>query len=412
MHYEWVIALLAMIALAFEYDLALIQGVEDKIKKLEPKKKWEEFLQFKKGSVSAPAPDPAIGQAALKQVELGEDWLEFAEEQYAVANERQKTTDDIANQVTQQQLSAAKQAQQWSEEDRARYEDIYQPVEDAYVAEASNYDTQERQDNAAAEAKADVINNYTQQQEANKRSMAAMGVNPNSGRFNATTNADATNLALSAAGAENTARQNVRDKGLALKADVANMGKGYASTASSNSALATSTGSTALNTNMAANQQSMNNANIVSSGYQGAMSGYNSQASILNTQYQNQMNAWSAQNQANSNSTAGLYSGLGTFAGMAMMSDEEVKTDKKPVAKSILQAIDKMRVENWRYTPEAGQDDGQQHMGTYAQDFQKETGLGDGKSIPVVDAVGVTMKGIQELNAKVNKLAKAKGVRV
>ena len=34
---------------------------------------------------------------------------------------------------------------------------------------------------------------------------------------------------------------------------------------------------------------------------------------------------------------------------------------------------------------------GGEHIGTYAQDFQNATGLGDGKSINVIDALGVTM---------------------
>ncbi|MFG1340921.1 hypothetical protein [Xanthobacter autotrophicus] len=50
--------------------------------------------------------------------------------------------------------------------------------------------------------------------------------------------------------------------------------------------------------------------------------------------------------------------------------------------------------------------DGERHIGTYAQDFKATTGKGDGHSIPVIDAIGVTKGAVKELDAKVEKLAK------
>ena len=56
-----------------------------------------------KGSSSAPAPDPQIGAAALKQAETGEKWLEFATDAFAVSQVRQKELDALTTKVTQQQ---------------------------------------------------------------------------------------------------------------------------------------------------------------------------------------------------------------------------------------------------------------------------------------------------------------------
>ena len=104
-------------------------------------------------------------------------------------------------------------------------------------------------------------------------------------------------------------------------------------------------------------------------------------------------------------------SGMG--AGLLMRSDEEVKTKKKPV-RSLMKAVRGMRVENWEYKPDAagGDGGGVEHTGTYAQDFKAATGKGDGKTIPVVDAIGVTMGALKELDRKVERisrgLAKAK----
>jgi hypothetical protein len=43
-----------------------------------------------------------------------------------------------------------------------------------------------------------------------------------------------------------------------------------------------------------------------------------------------------------------------------------------------------------------------------AQDFKRETGLGDGKNIHVVDALGVAMGAIQELAEKVDRVTESK----
>lgn len=318
MHMQFVmIAILAMIALSYHdgYVLELVEGWQEKQPKKKDRKPWEDYLMFKKGSSSAPAADPAIGQAALKEAQLGYDWLKFAQDQFAVSNERQKTTDALSNQVAQQQLASSQQASQWATEDRNRWTNTYKPVEDAYINEASNYGSQENQDKQASEAKATVLSNVSAQNQANNRAMASMGVNPNSGRFQATNNSSAINTALSAANAENTTRQNVRDKGLAMKADVANMGKGLASQAASNSALGVSAGSSSLGSNLASNSSWNTGNQIMAQGYHGAMSGYGNQANILNNQYSNQLSAWNAQQQAYSSSM----SGLGSMAGMGMI---------------------------------------------------------------------------------------------
>ncbi|MEW6125024.1 MAG: hypothetical protein AB1698_20660 [Pseudomonadota bacterium] len=66
-----------------------------------------------------------------------------------------------------------------------------------------------------------------------------------------------------------------------------------------------------------------------------------------------------------------------------------------------------MPVEEWTYKEGAG--DGGRHIGTYAQDFRRETGKGDGKSIPVIDAIGVTMGAVKELDAKFEQIARGIG---
>lgn len=357
-----------------------------------------------KGS-DAPSPDPNIGIAALKNAQLGEEWLAVSKEQFGVANERQKGLDALTKQVTTQQLGAAKQAQQWGTEDRARYTNTFVPLQDKFIEQAQNWDSPERQAKLAGEAKADVMTNAALGQQQSQRQMSAMGIRPDSGRYAGINAAQGTLTALGAAGAENQARNTSRQQGLALQGDAINLGAGLGVNPATSLGLGVNAGTNAANTALGAEGNNRANSGILGSGYQTAMSGYQNQANILNQQYGNQLNAWNAEQQQSS----GLWGGLGSLAGMAMFmkSDEDAKTDKEP-SKGNLDAVKAMRVDDWNYKP--GEGDTARHTGTYAQDFQRATGRGDGRSIPVIDAIGVSMGAIKELAEQVDKLT-GRGIR-
>lgn len=403
----YILTLLIAVAMFMQPQLAyafISPGDQEPEKKPE-EKPWEKLLMFKKGGSSAPSPDPNIGKAAMKQAELGESWLNFAQEQFKVSNERQKEQDVLANQVTQQQLDASKQAQQWATEDRDRYNNTFKPLEDQFIDKAQNWDSAERQQQLASEAKADVLNNASQQRQATERNMASMGVDPTSGRYAGVERAGENATALAAAGAENNARNTVRNQALSLQADAVNMGKGLAVNPASSLGLSTSAGSAAMQTTAGNNAQAAGLSSIMGQGYQAAMTGYGNQANTLNQQYQNQLNAWQA-NQQQSNS---LWGGLGSLAGMGLMafSSKEFKKDKRPATGS-LEAVRRMPVGEWKYKD--GIADGGEHIGPYAEDFQAATGKGNGKMINLMDAVGVTMGAVQQLDKKVDALAKGRGL--
>ena len=268
-----------------------------------------------KGGVSAPAPDPQIGAAAMKNAELGEDWLTFAREQFEVGNERQDDMDALTNKVIDQQLATQDQQNKWALEDRTRYKDVFQPLQDQFVNEAKNYDSPEKQAEAAATAKADVMKAADQQQQINQRTMASMGLNPASGRFQGQARADSLNTALSSAGAQNAARQTVRDKALALKADAINIGSGLPAQSAAAAGLGLNAGNSATGNSAQANANWRGNVGIMGQGYQGAMQGYANQGNMLNNLYGNQVQQWQAQQQANATSAAGLGSAIGTAVG-------------------------------------------------------------------------------------------------
>lgn len=341
-----------------------------------------------------------------------------------------------------------------------RYKTQFAPIEDKLAKDAMSWDSQERLDAESAKAKADVLSGAAQQQQANQRNLTSMGVNPNSGRFAAAGSADAINTALGSAGAQNVTRDNIRSQGIQLRGQAAQIGQQVQANASGANALGLQAtqgqqnaqqaasgaatagitqagqlkgaglgaagvgyqglgvGLTAGNSavgNQGAGQASFNANNAaMGAGYSGAIGANTSAGGILNNQYGNQINAYNAQNSASNSSAAGIGSlvtgaaNLGLKAyGMGMFSSKDYKTDKKPVA-GALAALNGMPVESWKYKD--GIADEGEHIGPYAEDFQAATGKGDGKTIPVVDAIGVTMKAVQELSKKVDKMA-SKGAR-
>ena len=117
-------------------------------------------------------------------------------------------------------------------------------------------------------------------------------------------------------------------------------------------------------------------------------------------QYNAQMNAYNQRQQQNNS----MWSGIGSIVGglgSALLSDKRLKTDVKPADK-ILDRVEKIPIKSWRYKP--GIDDGSRHVGPMAQDFKGFFGLGNGTTIPMVDAAGVNMAATQALAKKVKRL--------
>lgn len=100
-----------------------------------------------------------------------------------------------------------------------------------------------------------------------------------------------------------------------------------------------------------------------------------------------------------------------TLNGMGgMMSSKEVKTRKYGLKdEKVLNAVKDLEVDRWEYKP--GVADEGEHIGPYAEDFQKLFGVGDGRTINVVDAIGVNLAAVKGLANKVDRLEKRLGLR-
>lgn len=273
----------------------------------------------KKTSVNTPAPDPAIGQAALRQAELGEKQLAFVRDAYARGEERQAGIDRLSEEVTRNALATQREQAGWARADRERYMDTVVPMEQAFFKEAQEYDSYGRQTARAEEARADVQSNLAAQRGASQRSAAAMGIDPRSGRYAGIDRAGEIAGGLASAGAENQARNQVRAQGLALRGDAINIGRGLPSQSLGAASLGLSAGNSAMGSAVTAQNAAMANTQLMQSGYNAASAGHGAAANTLNSLYGNQLAAAQAQQKASADASAGLGQTIGAVAGIAAM---------------------------------------------------------------------------------------------
>lgn len=104
-----------------------------------------------------------------------------------------------------------------------------------------------------------------------------------------------------------------------------------------------------------------------------------------------------------SNSGSGLGQLAGDFAGGVLsgyLSTKELKdTISTPSTKDILDNLDRMTLDKWKYK---GIDE--EHIGPYAEEFKELFGVGTGKSISLVDALGVLFGAVKQLSKEVKDL--------
>ena len=158
-----------------------------------------------------------------------------AEEANAAAADANRTQAQIAN-------------DQWQ-----NYKKNYQPLENALVAEAVNYDSPENFAKAAGEASATNASEFGKVKEALARTP---GLDPSSPAFQAGMTQLGLQQAASSAVTQNAARQGVADTAYARKLNAVSLGKGLPAQASAGLSSVAS-----FNANMAANAQAQANQN-------------------------------------------------------------------------------------------------------------------------------------------------------
>lgn len=196
----------------------------------------------------ADAPDMSgVNAAAAANADIAKEALAWYKQMYAEQAPQRELAAKTANDVAQQQLASSRQNDAISGDYWNYQKNTFRPLEAGIVADAQNYDTTARREQAASKVMADIESQFGNEQAQQQRAMTRMGVNPASGKFALMGNQMAMAQAAAKAGAASKARDNIELQGYARKMDAANMGRGLASSQATSAGVALNAGNSAAN---------------------------------------------------------------------------------------------------------------------------------------------------------------------
>jgi hypothetical protein len=352
------------------------------------------------------APDTSgMQEAAVKTAATADkalDWFIADNEKQAPARAAAAAK---ANEVSDASLEAMKtQTRIAGEADQYR-KTVFEPLEREIVTDAQNFDTEQERERLAGLAQGDVAQAAGNARQQTGRAMTRMGVNPNDGKWAAQYGALDNAQVLASADAANKSRMNALTMGVARKMDAASLGRGLPGNQATAAGLALNAGSTSATTAGLPLSQGAQAAGTMGAGFNTNIHGNQASGNLYGQIAQ-------IQNQANQADDA-IFGAMGSAAGGYMArSDVNVKKDIEPVSdEEALEAVAATPVSKWSY--KEGEGDGGKHVGPMAQDVKKHMGgkaAPGGKAIDLITMNGITMKAVQAVNSKVDKLVAALGV--
>lgn len=271
----------------------------------------------------APTPDPAIGQAAKDNAQLGRDAFNWYSNYYqnTVAPLQQRQT-DLADRLTNDYLDTSRQQKQFAKEQNDYYKSTFQPVEQQMVRDAMDYDSDANVKRASGEAAANVNQQFSNARGQSARLAGRYGLT--STAFSGPAGASERAEALGAAGAATGAATQTRDKAIALRSGVSNFGRNMPNTAATYFAGANASNGGAMGATGQSFQGGLQGGNFMNQGFGLGMQGNSSAGNLMLGDFQGRMQGYSADQQA----IGGFMQGLGMLGGAAITkSDRRLKTN-------------------------------------------------------------------------------------
>lgn len=264
------------------------------------------------GSKSKPPKPPnykPLAQAAQKQADQS---YKIAKEQLDWAREKYASDMEIADTVINAALERQKVNDANAAKDRARYEQVYQPLEDKLAAEALDYASPERAELNAARAQAGVAQQFDASRKRALQNLQGFGVDPSSLRYAALDRGANVQQAAAEAAAGNQSREQTEAIGRALRSEAINVGRGYPGQIAGTYGTALQSGNQGINSALST---TASGANTMGTGLQwqgNGLQALGTAGNLMNMGYQNAMAGY----QANQDASSGLGSLLGTALGV------------------------------------------------------------------------------------------------
>ena len=263
-------------------------------------------------SIEAPDP-PDYSEVTKKQLKFSKRQFDWQKEQYKWAQNQYKEDRAVANQVIDQALEINKRNAEWAAEDRKRYTEMFQPLEEYLIKEAKEYASPQRIDYEMGRAQAGVAQNYEAQRAQAQQALESYGIDPGQARYQALDVGMRTAQGSEMAGAANMARDKTEAMGRAMRSEAINIGKGYPGQIAGTYNTALAAGNQGVNAGLATTASGANTMGTPQQYGQIGMTGLNNAGSLMSNMYGNQIAAFNAEQQASS--------GLGSLfgAGLGMM---------------------------------------------------------------------------------------------
>lgn len=281
------------------------------------------------------------------------------------AFESDKEAKAFAEEVGRKSMEAMDLQMDYARKDRERYEQVFLPMQDRYIAEANGYDTPERREREAADAAVGIQRQAEAARANSDARLRGMGIDPSQMRSATLLDSQNTMLAAQQAQAMNGARQGVEDRGRAMRADALNVGAGLAAQATAGFAGAgaagqgataaggasqaaqlgaiqggAGVGSTAMGFRSNALQNLSNLtgsptqwAQLGGASQQSALGAYGAAANTMNQSYQNQMQSWKAGQDQAQQSFNNIMSVASVAGGMMMAEGGHVGTKRAAITR-------------------------------------------------------------------------------
>ncbi len=266
------------------------------------------------GMCSDPPPPPDLTESVAASKEIAAMQAKYQQDQLAWAKEQDTMNRGTLNRVLDVQMPIMQENWLNAQKDRKRYEETFQPLENNLVKEFQNYDSPERRAQERGRSIADVNQSFDATRRNALQRLESYGVDPSQTRNAALDLGTRVQQAAAQAGAAQASDRATQQTGRALRAEAINIGKGLPSNVAASYGQSLQAGNSGIGN---ANATTGASAGALTSGmgYGGtALQGYGQAANIQNSGYQNQMQAYNAQ-QAQ---MTGMLSAVGSVAGGAM----------------------------------------------------------------------------------------------
>lgn len=238
-------------------------------------------------------PDTSAAQmeAIESQERIANRQFDMQQEAYNYFRDRQQNVDRVAEEVTRRQLAMAEETQGQGRDLYNYQKEVFRPVEQSLVAQAMRDSTPEYYEKFAQEAMTRQAGANANAQAQMERTMASMGVNPNSGAFQAQQRGLQLSNAAGMGAVANQARDRAENLAWARKAEVAGLGKGLVGAGNASYGLASGANQSAADATNAANTQAGNTLGTPTQYGQLAVQGSANAANSYNDIYRTQVGA-------------------------------------------------------------------------------------------------------------------------